>query len=1210
MTPAGLLQWSTAPPFPAAAQQQSYPTQIGPPGSLGGQSRFHISTEDDNYYSQQATRGRDILRSTSASAVVPNQNSGAARDSALLARKYPNNNTSKATFIKRPSSAGNQVNYNNNNTWLQVPLYEETQNIYPLSSDHTKNDCLYIQEQYTPNSLRKRGVKKSTTFDLPDSQTRIIITPPCDTKTLNKDNHSYLVNKLRNLSPLSRFRNLRTLSPKKVQFNDIQSLPETKQRSPRERISKFFKKFQTGSDSDSSRSLDDSLTNTKFNKFKTITKTQTTKVDSRNQNLVAFSETEEVNKYVLDAQQLYKLNKGEKEDQGYCQNLRDIDAEYQEQQNKIQDQNKAQEKAEALAKVQAKLAQTNNPTPPKRPSRKKRSKSSNATTETSALNPGGLNGLRNSFRKLSQGNLIIPSFILNNADGNETNLKEPSPFKEIKSNLRKLSQGTLNLYNFNKSNEDLIPSSGSSPNFLRRFSLVKPDEVLDKPAKLAKPPSSPSLLRRLSIKKTKVVVPLKEISNFENIEPRKAEKAQPKAKPKEREEDIFNKESSLVTKSIQERFSKNVVAPTRGRPILPRGATIDATSDFRGISDRSRPLLRQNSERTPHSTSRSNSKIVPLTQQVAALSLETTDKLLTETSASLSANSVTMSFLRPRVLNALFGGSTPRIRERFLVGVSVLAVLFTLLLVVDLQMDLGWSGGGSMVGQQGRLAPSYGKIRLGGQQDGGGSVYSSFRKRFLQKTHSASTNASKESSPLNDNNMPQSAPNSQAAPNAFQRVRNSRLNPRPASTTTTTRKPPARQPHDHFYDLRDYMLLDSEERDRAKGGRRREGARKLVAKSGEGDLLRVGNPSVGEMEGEVIRSNLTTLEKFQLSIRQYEMYPADSEYVDQLLKEMAMEPIVHVTQKSGGTQLKLVIDYEGSMQALFKPMRFPREQQTLPNHFYFTDYERHNAEIAAFHLDRVLGFRRAMPVTGRLLNMTTELYQKADGELLKTFFISPSDNMCFHGKCTYYCDTSHAICGSPDVLEGSFAAFLPAKETRKVWRHPWRRSYHKRRKAQWETEANYCSLVQEIAPYDQGRRMYDLMDMSVFDFLMGNMDRHHYETFKIFGNDTFPLHLDHGRGFGKPFHDELTILAPVLQCCMIRQTTLETLLSYHNSPAKLSGVLRNSLSKDPIEPVLWEPHYEALDRRVEIILRAIRDCISKGDMTVSESRNDIGSTDT
>lgn len=108
--------------------------------------------------------------------------------------------------------------------------------------------------------------------------------------------------------------------------------------------------------------------------------------------------------------------------------------------------------------------------------------------------------------------------------------------------------------------------------------------------------------------------------------------------------------------------------------------------------------------------------------------------------------------------------------------------------------------------------------------------------------------------------------------------------------------------------------------------------------------------------------------------------------------------------------------------------------------------------FSPFWFYRILGFRRAMPVTGRTLNITTEIYHVADEDLLKTFFVSPSNNLCFHGKCSYYyrfvvicgcvtvcdfwlfgivclfvflfsplgsyyCDTSHAICGNPDMLE-------------------------------------------------------------------------------------------------------------------------------------------------------------------------------------------------
>jgi len=357
------------------------------------------------------------------------------------------------------------------------------------------------------------------------------------------------------------------------------------------------------------------------------------------------------------------------------------------------------------------------------------------------------------------------------------------------------------------------------------------------------------------------------------------------------------------------------------------------------------------------------------------------------------------------------------------------------------------------------------------------------------------------------------------------------------------------------------------------------------------------NPTIGEVVSLEEEENSSVWKKFQYGISKEEMYPLKAPAITEVVDTMRQLPIVGISQKEGGTQLKLIIEFEDGGQALFKPMRFPRTQETLPNHFYFTDYERHNAEVAAFHLDRLLGFRRAVPVTGRILNITRDVYALAEGDLLKTFFISPAGNLCFHGKCSYYCDTSHAICGEPDLLEGSFAAFLPAKSVapRKTWRHPWRRSYHKRRKAGWETDPDYCEVVKDVHPYNHGRRLLDIIDLSIFDFFMGNMDRHHYETFKLFGNDTFLVHLDHGRAFGRSGHDERSILAPLYQCCIIRHSTLSSLLSYHSGPVPLSAALNRSLSSDPINPVLTNHHLEAVDRRIGLVLEVVRECLDSAD---------------
>uniref|UniRef100_A0A8C9AAV4 FAM20C golgi associated secretory pathway kinase n=1 Tax=Prolemur simus TaxID=1328070 RepID=A0A8C9AAV4_PROSS len=348
--------------------------------------------------------------------------------------------------------------------------------------------------------------------------------------------------------------------------------------------------------------------------------------------------------------------------------------------------------------------------------------------------------------------------------------------------------------------------------------------------------------------------------------------------------------------------------------------------------------------------------------------------------------------------------------------------------------------------------------------------------------------------------------------------------------------------------------------------------------------------------GEAAADSYPNWLKFHIGINRYELYSRRNPAIEALLHDLSSQKITSVAMKSGGTQLKLIMTFRNHGQALFKPMKQTREQETPPDFFYFSDYERHNAEIAAFHLDRILDFRRVPPVAGRMVNMTKEIRDVTrDKKLWRTFFISPANNICFYGECSYYCSTEHALCGKPDQIEGSLAAFLPdlSLAKRKTWRNPWRRSYHKRKKAEWEVDPDYCEEVKQTPPYDSHHRVLDIMDMTIFDFLMGNMDRHHYETFEKFGNETFIIHLDNGRGFGKYSHDELSILVPLQQCCRIRKSTYLRLQLLAREEYKLSLLMAESLQKDQVAPILYQPHLEALDRRLRIVLQAVRDCIER-----------------
>ena len=167
------------------------------------------------------------------------------------------------------------------------------------------------------------------------------------------------------------------------------------------------------------------------------------------------------------------------------------------------------------------------------------------------------------------------------------------------------------------------------------------------------------------------------------------------------------------------------------------------------------------------------------------------------------------------------------------------------------------------------------------------------------------------------------------------------------------------------------------------------------------------------------------------------------------------------------------------------------------------------------------------------------------------------------------------------MLEGSITTFLPSDSMadRNTWINPWRRTHREDNIVYWEVMDDLCDLDKQEPPFNKHRRLLDLIEMHIFDFLMGNMDRHHYETYKYFGNNTFQLHYDNGRGFGKTKHDEIYVLAPLYQCCQLNYSTFIKVVKLYLGPERLSDLMRESLAKDSLTPILKEPDLHALAKR-------------------------------
>ena len=63
----------------------------------------------------------------------------------------------------------------------------------------------------------------------------------------------------------------------------------------------------------------------------------------------------------------------------------------------------------------------------------------------------------------------------------------------------------------------------------------------------------------------------------------------------------------------------------------------------------------------------------------------------------------------------------------------------------------------------------------------------------------------------------------------------------------------------------------------------------------------------------------------------------------------------------------------------------------------------------------------------------------------------------------------------------------------------------------WEYDESYCDAVKKMPPYDAGPRLLDVIDTAIFDYLIGNADRHHYESFQDDGGASMLILLDNAK---------------------------------------------------------------------------------------------------
>jgi hypothetical protein len=278
--------------------------------------------------------------------------------------------------------------------------------------------------------------------------------------------------------------------------------------------------------------------------------------------------------------------------------------------------------------------------------------------------------------------------------------------------------------------------------------------------------------------------------------------------------------------------------------------------------------------------------------------------------------------------------------------------------------------------------------------------------------------------------------------------------------------------------------------------------------------------------------------------------PVDRALDAEWLGRLASGSIVEITPNRGGATVTLRIRFADGARAVFKP-----EQTHSASNFA--------AEIAAYHVDRLLGLGRTAAVAGRAIgeNHLRQHLEHADStpEFLER--------------------VAREVVARDGRVRGAMIGWHTGRLTSAEPPHGWSDALKSR----------------APPPSELSRRLGEWTDMIAFDYLIDNGDRWTGGNILALGNDGPLIFLDNAAGFRSP-GPAPPIPDRLLAICRFRKDTVAALRAVGPDAApaaRLGTRLERSLGRDPLAPVLSKGHHAALDARVAALLEHVERCANE-----------------